>query len=417
MSDDGFEYCPYCGKSFSDDSEIEVKPEEEETGGKDAENVKEKDAPESDPDRAEGGGYGRKGAPEGDPLRRPDSVPQGWGAPYGYTMPPPPYPYYTQPRRVTPAQKFFSAVGHAILYFLLFMFCQAIVSVIFMYSAIFSSEEVMGIISEYASNPYLTRQDYDEMTERITEAAMDAMDGNLLNSVSIVSAALTTLAVFLVAVAKHRPFSAHVGLYPFHSWLALLLIPIGISAQFLISMVINLIPWPDAVVNDFNGLYSYMGKSDGIFAFVLEILAVAVFAPFVEELIFRGCIYTRLRRGMPAAAAVIIAAFAFGMAHGALIAVFYASLLALLLIFMYEKFGTILAPFLVHLGFNAANYIPLLREDSSTVEIVVTLVVSAVVFSVCLAVIAVSDVGKRDHNEDTVTLPPIPPMPPTPPEM
>lgn len=408
MSDDGFEYCPYCGKSFSDDSEIEV--DQKETG---------ESAEPHESHESHGAPRENRDAPprDGDPLGRPDPVPQGWGAPYGYTMPPPPNPYYIPRREKTPAQKFFSAIGHAAMYFLLFMLCQAIVSVVIMYSAIFSSSEVMdtvmSIVGENGGSPYMTDEQYD----RVMEAMMSVIDGNMMNTISIVSAILTILIVFLVAVAKHRPFSAHVGFYPFHSWLALLLIPIGVSAQFLISMVINLIPWPDAVVNDFNELYSYMGHSDGLPAFILEIVSVAIFAPLVEEIIFRSCIYTRLRRGMPMGAAVILAAFTFGMAHGAAIAVFYASLLGLLLIYTYEKFGTVLAPFLVHLGFNAANYIPLLREDSSQTEVIITLVVSAVVFVVCLAVIIVSDVKKRDHSEDTVTTPPMPPTPPTPPAM
>lgn len=394
MSDDGFEYCPYCGKSFTDDSEIEVKKEEGD------------EEPRVEPPHRD--------APDNDPMHRPDDVPQGQN--YGYTMPPPSYPFYGyQPREKSPAGKFFSALGHAALYFLLFFLCQTIVSTIIMFGVIANSEEFAEAINEYAMNPNMSREQYDELMERAYDAIMNDMGGTTMNMITIFSAVLTIFFVFLVSVGKHRPFSAHVGLYPFHSWLALLLVPLGISAQFLVSELINLIPWPDSVVNEFNGLYSYMGRGDSVFDVVVEILAVVIFAPMVEELVFRGCVYTRLRRGMPVGAAVILAAFAFGIAHGAAIAVFYASLLAVLLIFMYEKFGTILAPFLVHLGFNLANYIPLLREDSSQTEVIVTLVVSAVVFVICLAVIIISNVGKREHSidEDRHTdFPPMPPMPP-----
>lgn len=414
MSDDGFEYCPYCGQPFSDEPKPENTEKEHDAVSAEAdEGDKARENREAIPKEGDRDDR-RAGSPENgyggtDPLHRPDGVPQGWNTPYGYTMPPPQYPYYNYPpREKSPAQKFFSAIGHAALYFMLFLLCQAIVAGV--YSAVTGFRVTSEIMGDYIDDPYMTDEQYNEIMERAEKALAEALNGTALNIINILSALLTMLAVFLVSVAKHRPFSAHVGLYPLHSWLALLLIPIGISGQFLVNMIINIIPWPESVVESFNELYSYMGRGDGVFDIVIEILSVVIFAPLVEEMIFRGCVYTRLRRGMPIAVAMILSAVVFGTAHGALIAVFYASLLALLLAGMYEKFGTILAPFLVHLGFNLANYIPLMREDSSQAEIIVTLVLSAVVFVVCLSVIIVSNVGKRDHSADNETIPPIPHM-------
>ena len=46
-----------------------------------------------------------------------------------------------------------------------------------------------------------------------------------------------------------------------------------------------------------------------------------------------------------------------------------------------ERFRSLWAPILLHIGFNTANYLPFLREDSSTVEIMITVAISFVIFA------------------------------------
>lgn len=387
MSDDGFEYCPYCGKSFKDDSEIEIKHDDTEKDSIDT------------PPKSDG------------PAYRPDSVPQGDRPRYDYTMPPPrtsPPPYippYGTPyvREKTPTERFFSAIGHAVLYFLLFFICQTIVSAVYMSSVsatiIQEQLEAAGVENVYD----LDYDEYNAILDAANEELMHKLYGDGNSIITIASGVLLVIILLLIAKAKKRTFSEHTGFYPVRTWKILLLFPLGIATQFLSVLAINMVRWPDWAIEEFNQTYEFIGADNGTVSLILEILSVAVFAPLAEELIFRGCIYTRLRRGMPVTAAVILSAFAFGLAHGVLIAVCYAAVLGLMLAYVYEKFDSVFAPIALHMGFNLANYIPLMNEDSSGAEIILTLVLSAVVFVITSSVIILSDVHRKKQTipEDT----------------
>jgi len=88
---------------------------------------------------------------------------------------------------------------------------------------------------------------------------------------------------------------------------------------------------------------------DGLWLLALGVLA----APLCEEFIFRGLLQGGLRRSLPAWQAIGIAAALFAMMHppAAMLPAFVLGLCAGL---AYERSGALLAPMLVHAGYNAA---------------------------------------------------------------
>lgn len=84
----------------------------------------------------------------------------------------------------------------------------------------------------------------------------------------------------------------------------------------------------------------------------LEIVSLGILAPIVEELIFRGLMYTQLSEYMKKSRAVVLAAVLFGAYHGNLLQGIYAAALGLLMIYVYERFHTLIAPILFHIGAN-----------------------------------------------------------------
>jgi membrane protease YdiL (CAAX protease family) len=88
---------------------------------------------------------------------------------------------------------------------------------------------------------------------------------------------------------------------------------------------------------------------DGLWLLALGVLA----APLCEEFIFRGLLQGGLRRSLPAWQAIGIAAALFAMMHppASMLPVFVLGLCAG---FAYERSGALLAPMLVHAGYNAA---------------------------------------------------------------
>ena len=65
-------------------------------------------------------------------------------------------------------------------------------------------------------------------------------------------------------------------------------------------------------------------------------ISVVIMAPLVEELTFRGFMYTRLKQGMPKWIAIIVTSLIFGCVHGTIIWAMYTFVFSLALIFVFE---------------------------------------------------------------------------------
>ena len=75
-------------------------------------------------------------------------------------------------------------------------------------------------------------------------------------------------------------------------------------------------------------------------------------APILEELLFRGLIYKRLRNICKPFVAAIISSLAFGITHGNLVQFLYAFFAGMLMAYVYEKYKNIWAPIIFHLFAN-----------------------------------------------------------------
>ena len=407
MSDDDLKVCPYCGAPLTDDAPAE-NAQGHDVNTADKSEYREQETQNTANAQDNNGSDGTYTPPQMPQSPNGDyHVPQGnsYGYNYNYMPPygyqgrtPPPYVPPVKPPQ-TKAQRFFSGIGHAAAYVALFFFCQIVVTMaVTMVVTFNTTSEVTQKYLETYGEQALYNEDFIAMIQGEVEGRVyeSLTDGVILNVISIVSSLITVAAVMLVGKVKRRTISDHIWLYPPRSWKILLVFPAAVALQYIIVMLINVIPWPDAIVEQFNETYNFIDNSP----LWLSVLSTVLLAPITEEIIFRACVYGRLRRGMPVLAAGIISAFTFGLAHGVVIAVFYATLLGLILAYVYEKFGTILAPMLLHIGFNSANYIllPVTNDGVSDSVRLIALAVSAVVFIVCAAVIMLSDVGRKEKE-------------------
>ena len=88
---------------------------------------------------------------------------------------------------------------------------------------------------------------------------------------------------------------------------------------------------------------------------VLMALVACVGAPLAEEVVFRGYIYTTVKRMAGLPVAVIFSGLLFGAVHVNLIALLPLSLLGIVLALSYEYTGSLWAPVAIHFCFNAAT--------------------------------------------------------------
>jgi len=102
---------------------------------------------------------------------------------------------------------------------------------------------------------------------------------------------------------------------------------------------------------------TYQELADKIFGgnFFIVFLTTVCMAPVLEELLFRGLIYKRLRTICKPFVAAIISSLAFGITHGNLVQFVYAFFAGMLLSYVYEKYKNIWAPIIFHICANALS--------------------------------------------------------------
>lgn len=193
-------------------------------------------------------------------------------------------------------------------------------------------------------------------------APREVLDSPITNTLfSIISYCLAiVLIIWLPPKILKKKISASsresLGLSGLPTWTDIGLAPIGYIVSVLIAMgitaIFNLMPWFNANEAQDLGYSPYMvGVERGV-AFVL----LAIIAPIVEEIIFRGFLYGKLRIKIPKWLAILVTSLVFGLVHmqwNVGITVFAMSIVTCSL---REITGTIYAGMLVHIINNAVAF-------------------------------------------------------------
>jgi membrane protease YdiL (CAAX protease family) len=92
-------------------------------------------------------------------------------------------------------------------------------------------------------------------------------------------------------------------------------------------------------------------------------LVAIVLAPVIEELLFRGIFYPAIKsRGRPKLA-LWGTSLMFALVHNNMLTFIPLTLLAVVLVKLYERTGNLLAPILAHCGFNTVNFVLLIYRE------------------------------------------------------
>ncbi len=170
------------------------------------------------------------------------------------------------------------------------------------------------------------------------------------------AAAQTTLAALaafplLWRLYKKEPRSK--GNYTFRS---LWVLPfLGMAGNLLFSFLLRAVHLTEHFSNAFQ---EALFQSD----LLIQVIGIGIFVPFVEEVIFRGLVYGKLRRRFSWWAAAAVSAGFFAFYHGNVIQIVYAFPMGLLLAWAYERWGCLLAPVLIHVGANLLGILETVRN-------------------------------------------------------
>ncbi|NQS99535.1 MAG: CPBP family intramembrane metalloprotease [Candidatus Omnitrophica bacterium] len=111
-------------------------------------------------------------------------------------------------------------------------------------------------------------------------------------------------------------------------------------------------------------LFNYQPPQQSVFKVFLQeqsffflfytTLMVVVLGPVIEEIFFRGFAYSAIKRKWGVPLAMLLTAAIFAGLHGSLLGFFPIMALGFLLVFMYEKTGSLIAPITIHILHNGA---------------------------------------------------------------
>ena len=91
--------------------------------------------------------------------------------------------------------------------------------------------------------------------------------------------------------------------------------------------------------------------------FVVQIIVFGFVIPIAEEFMFRGVLYQRYRETRGFYYAAIWSALFFSVTHTNTVQMIYTFLLGILLCYIYEKFGSMKAPIMLHVVLNLGSLI------------------------------------------------------------
>lgn len=132
----------------------------------------------------------------------------------------------------------------------------------------------------------------------------------------------------------------------------------GVVNNYLFSILMS-------VVRKFSSDYWRVAQNFYKQDLLLEIVALCILGPFVEELVYRGFVYQRLRESASETKAAVWSALLFGAMHFNLVQFVYAFVLGLLLAHIVSKTGSLFTAIAAHM---AANLVSVLWEETDWLD-------------------------------------------------
>ncbi len=141
----------------------------------------------------------------------------------------------------------------------------------------------------------------------------------------------------------------------------IIIAPLGVIYTFLFMWGLNALGYSEWLVQVFgqevevqDAIRIYQ-EADEVIIRVLMAISVVIIAPVIEEIVFRGYIYTVTKRYTARIFSTIISAVLFGVVHNYIPGLVPLAFLAILLTISYEITGSLWAPISIHALFNAST--------------------------------------------------------------
>lgn len=194
-----------------------------------------------------------------------------------------------------------------------------------------------------------------EMNEEIFETLLDTYIGYINEANALTFVCTIPLFVLYMHMDKKRKSTLDVCKKETRvSWYKHILLPVlGVAACVGGTFMIILGGWELTGMNNISDAL-FIGKP------IIEMLALGILYPIMNELLYRGLLYNRLKEQMSKHMAALMISLLIAFYSNSLVQGIYAFLLSVLCIYVYERFRSIIAPILVSMG---ASIITVLEKE------------------------------------------------------
>ena len=277
--------------------------------------------------------------------------------------------------------------GKALCYFLTYMGCQLIATVITMLVCQFIIGVKMGMAGE-------TQLD----TAKIVEETQTMVFGNM--GIVLLINVLLALGIYLIVmkIRKHR-FTEEVSLKKISFKMILLSVMASVGSIGLLNFGLELIPLPEELVEGF------VSGNSQLMSIPLwqSVVCTAILVPIMEEIVFRGFVFSRLDKAMPTVLAVIITSVLFGAIHGSILWAAWAAAVGVVLNIVRIKSGSLIPAIILHVCNNTSSLI-LSEVGSEGLDKYAPFITVAGLVILTTAIILISKERKREEAKADVSV-------------
>lgn len=221
-----------------------------------------------------------------------------------------------------------------------------------------------------------------ELINEVLEAGCSQFLAENTNLILIITDALVVLFLWVFFAIRKKKLTTEAGMRKFSvSYVPWIILTGGAMALFICFALSFL---PEAWLAE----YAEASSSIAGELTLVSLAATVIAAPVTEEILFRGIILSRLGTAMPVAPAVILSSLIFGLMHGQILWIAYATFLGIILALVAVRTQSILATILLHVTFNiAGTTIPRMAPEPSGAVYTVIVAASAVLTAVGMIMI------------------------------
>ncbi|NLF43251.1 MAG: CPBP family intramembrane metalloprotease [Bacteroidales bacterium] len=161
---------------------------------------------------------------------------------------------------------------------------------------------------------------------------------------------------FLISKIRKQDFFQYCKFTKTGSVIVGLSLVLGISMNIFITFALNYIN-NFIPLDEISGSYQELSEIIMSGNTVLIFITVGIMGPLIEEVFFRGLVYSELRKVLNAPAVIVIQAFLFAVYHMNLVQGLYAFVIGVVLGIVVYKTGSIWPAIVIHVSFNSINVI------------------------------------------------------------